>query len=144
VPGHRPGDVQGVLQRLGETESAVHGDDAADDDGGAVAREALGVVQLVADHGELTESRIEDALLQVGIALEDESEDRRQQQEEREERQEPVVRDQRREVRPLILGELVGDREGKSGPPVALLKPVEPVRHQSHVTPGAAGTGRSR
>ena len=129
VTRNRPGDVHRVLQRLSDTEGAVQRDQATDDHGGAAAMESLRVAQLVADDRELAQRRVEDPLLQVAVVLEQEPEQRRQQEQQREERQEAVERDQRRQIRTLVLEELVDHREGEPGPTMSPLVPVEPLCH---------------
>ena len=52
------------------------------------------------------------------IALQHEAEDRDQQQQQREQRQEPVVGDQRGEIRALVVGELVDDGDREAEPAV--------------------------
>ena len=123
---HGPDHVHRVLDRVGDTERAVHGDQQAHREGDAVAAKSVRVAELVADHGELPERRVEDAMLERRVVLQHEPEDRREQQEQREQRQEPVVGDQRRQVDALIVVELVEGRQ----------------RH-AHRRGGAAGTRRS-
>ena len=137
---HRPGDVHRVLQRLGDAERAVERDERADDQRDAAALQALRVAELVADDRELAQRRVEDPTLQIGIALQHEPENRRQQQQEREQRQEAVVRDQRGEVRALILGELVDDGDREARPPVASLERVESLRHAHGRRPRRSST----
>src|SRR4051812_5583338 len=55
----------------------------------------------------------------------DEPEDGHEQEQEREQREEPVVGDQRREVGPLVVGELVDDGQGEAEPAVPALAAVE-------------------
>jgi hypothetical protein len=71
--------------------------------------------QLAADHRELSERRVDQLRPQVRIAVQREAEDRHEQQEQGEQRQEPVVGDQRGQVRALVVAELVehGKREAQ-------------------------------
>ena len=73
--------------------------------------EALGPAELVTDDRERREGGVEHLVLELGVALEDEAEDRRGQQQQREDRDEGVVGHRRREVVALVVEELVEDRE---------------------------------
>ena len=76
--------------------------------------------------GNCGERRVQQLVLQVGVALQHEAEDRHKQQQQREQRQEPVVGDQRGEVGALIVGELVDDGDGEAQPAVpALVEAIE-------------------
>ena len=136
-------DVHRVLQRLRDAEGAVQRDQAADDDGRAAALETLRVAQLVADDRELAQRRVEDPLLQVRVVLQHEAEHRRQQEQQREERQKAVERDQRGQVRTLVLEELVDHRNGEPGPTVSPLVPVKPLRHPHAGAPRYRFSARS-
>ena len=128
-----PGHVHPVLQRLGHSERSVDGDEGADDRRRSVALQTLWVAQLLTDDRELTEGRVEDPALELGIVVEHEAEHRRQQQQQREERQEAVVRDERREVDALIVEELVGDGQWKADHGMSSLEGID-SRDGSHPT----------
>jgi hypothetical protein len=80
---------------------------------------------LVADHRELGHRRVDDALAQVGVALEHEPDHGHGHQQQREQREEPVVGQQRGPLPGLVLPVLLdhGHREGQ--PPVPLLDVVD-------------------
>ena len=87
---------------------------------------------LRADHRELLEDRIDQALLEVGVALENERHDRREDQQQREQREEPVIRDQGGELTRPIVTELLehGERERHRG--VRSLDVVGATQHPLH------------
>jgi hypothetical protein len=76
-----PDGVQRVLERLGHPQPAVQADQDPDDQRRRVALEVADVAaQLVADHRELAERRVDHVALQVRMAVQDEAQDRREQQ----------------------------------------------------------------
>jgi uncharacterized protein YhaN len=79
------------------------------------ARERVHLVsQLSADHRDPAERGVHDVVAQGRVALEDEAEDRHEREQQWEQREERVVRDQRRQVRPVVLAELLHDRNGEA------------------------------
>ena len=54
-----------MLDRVGDAEGAVDGDGHADDKRDTTTAHALGIAQLLSDHGELARRRVEDPRLQL-------------------------------------------------------------------------------
>ena len=150
VARDRPRHVHRVLQRLGNPERAVQSDNRTDHRGGTAALQALWVTELLTDDRELTERRVEDAVLEVRVVVEHEAEDRRQQQKQREQRQEAVVRDERGKVDALVVEELVGDGQREADHRVPPLERIDPrdsrhlpiVARRGWVVPRASATRR--
>ena len=64
-------------------------------------------------------------MLEVGVVLRDESEDRHQQQEKREDGEERVVRDEGGERTGSVVAELLDDAERETRDPMALLERID-------------------
>ena len=87
--------VHRVLPGLGRAEARPDGQDDTDDQREPAPVERADVLlQLVADHRELREGGVDDPVLQLRVALQDEPEDGHERQEQREQREEAVVGDQ--------------------------------------------------
>ena len=126
--GNRPGDVHRVLDGVGDAEGAVDGDEHTDDEGDTTAAHALRIAELLSDHGELAERRVEDPRLEFCVVLQHEPEDRREQEEQRKQRQEAVEGDQRGKVHALVVVKLVDHGQRRTGPLVPPLEVVQPFR----------------
>ena len=124
---HRPGDVHRVLGRLRDSQRSVDDADGTDHDRRRAPLQTFGSGELVADHRELAQRGVEDLLLEVGVVLQHEAEDRRGHQQQREQRQEAVVGHQRGQVVALIVAELVDDRDREAEPLVPPLVGVEAI-----------------
>ena len=152
VPRHRPGDVGGVLGGLTEAERAVRRGERADHDRRRAALQAPGASELVAHDGELAQRRVEQPFAQGRVVLEEEAQDRGGDEQQREDRDERVERDDRREVRTLVVEVLVDDRQREADDRVASLEPVDRSRTQllmarygrSGMAAAATASNRSR
>ncbi len=139
VAGHRPDRVHRVLDRLPDAGPAVEGAQDADHHGDCATAELLGLCQLLTDERELADGRLHDLLLQIRSADEDHTQGGGQQEQHREQRDERVVGDQRREVTALVVDVLVDHRDDVAHDAAALLQPVEPTDHPSHLSRSAPG-----
>ena len=127
VAGHTPDGVHRVLEGLPDTETAVEGDDPADEKPGPAATKGLRLAELLTDDRDLRHRRVDDALLEVRVVREDDAEGRREDEQQGEEREERVVGDEADEVAGLVVEELVDDREGVAHHAVLALEPVQAV-----------------
>ena len=127
--GHRPGDVHRVLDGVGHTQGAIDGDEHTDDEGDATASHTLWLAELLTDHRILTERRVENPRLSFRVALQHESENRREQKQQREQRQKAVEGDQGGEIHALVVVKLVDHGDRCTGPLMPLLEAVQSVRH---------------
>src|SRR5260370_32717046 len=96
-------------------------------------------LQLAADHGELGERGVQDALLQTGMSLQSEAEDGDEDEQQWEQRQEAVVRDQTREAPAVVLTEFLDHGQREAEPAVSLLISIqrgEPPGHAARSRPG--------
>ena len=117
--------MRAFMKALAEPQRAVEGSERTDHDTGERAPEALRSTELVADDGELGERGVQDRLLPVGLAAQDQAQDRGAQQHQREDRDEGVVGQRRREVGTLVVEVLVDHRQGEAEDGVAALERVD-------------------
>jgi len=86
-------------------------------------------------NGELAERGVDDPLLEVRMALENEAEHSRENEQQREDREEAVVGDRRGVVAALIVGVLLQHRKRKTQPTMPLLEAIEravPAAESAH------------
>ena len=83
------------------------------------------VAELRPDDGELAERGVDDPLLEVRMALENEAEHSRENEQQREDREEAVVGDRRGVVAALIVRVLLQHRKRKTQPTMPLLEAIE-------------------
>ena len=87
----------------------------ADDNPERPSIEALWLPQLVTDHRELRDGRMQDLFLQPGMAHQQHSHNGGQQQQGGKKRHERVIGDQRSQITSLIVDVFVDDRDEEAG-----------------------------
>src|SRR5439155_24427894 len=122
-----PDLVHGVLRRLRDAEPCPDRTGDPDAERHAVALDGVDArLDVRPDDREVLERRIQDLPLEAGVAMQEEPEAAPQDEEEREQGEEPVVRDQRRQIPRLVVAELLVDGDWKGDARVALLVCVDP------------------
>ena len=129
ITGRRRNSLRATGSRASSELSLVPSgeDQPTGDHGTCRSAQASGPSQLVADHRELDERRIQHGLLELGVALQHEAEDRGGEQQDREDRQRRVETDDRGEVGTLVVDELEEHPDGQAEERPTPLCPVERV-----------------
>ncbi|MEZ5262934.1 MAG: hypothetical protein R2755_14460 [Acidimicrobiales bacterium] len=126
---HVPHVVERVLGGIDHLEPAPQRHPDADHDGDHRAGDRPDR-QLVTDDGDLVGGRLLQVLLQVGVALEHEAEDRGQRQQQREQREEREVRHQGGQVAGAVIAELAHHRQREGHRRPLPLPGVEPAQQR--------------
>jgi len=128
VARNRPRSVECVLQGAGGAQAAVERSEDPERQARAAAPQPPhAVADLRSDDREIRERRVDEPGLEPGIVLQCEAEDRDQQQQQRKQRQKAVVGDEGRQIRSLVVAELVQNRDRKAQPAVPALVAVDRV-----------------
>jgi hypothetical protein len=121
-----------MLKRLPDAEPTVNGDERSDHDGRRTSPQTLGPAELVADDRDLAQRRVEQPVTQLRVVLQDETEDGRRDDQQRKDRDERVVRQDGRQVWPVVVEVLVdhGDRKPDDPmPPLIAVDVTHPAAH---------------
>ena len=131
--GHVPDRRERPAQRERHAQPGPERAEQADRQREAVAGQRLDLVgDLVADHGDPGDRRIDHVLAQRRVVVEHEPEHGHEREQQREQREEGVEGDQGREVRRAVLAELLRHRDRETGDRVSSLPGVDPRDEAGH------------